>query len=165
MTPRGSVAADLSTLPYRIRDGVLSPGELAFDPIVRESIRLLCVQWQTPAGKVPMIFAGVRWANVLVVDGSRAAAASAWQRPFNAISSKEVDFVIGDAATTRPLLVIELDDQSHRQPSRIARDTDVDRMCASAGLPVLHVAAAARYDPRQLAERIAAVRARPDDGG
>jgi very-short-patch-repair endonuclease len=55
-----------------------------------------------------------------------------------------------NAATTDIRLAIELDDRTHQRPDRRDRDTFVDRALATAGVPILRVPAAARYDPAAL---------------
>lgn len=67
----------------------------------------------------------------------------------NKIQSKSIDFLLCDTATLRPLLGIELDDATHEQPERVARDKEVDRVFASANLQLLHIAAQRQYDTRK----------------
>lgn len=86
---------------------------------------------------------------------------------FNRIAAKCVDFILCDERDTRPLLVVELDDSSHRRPDRQARDAFVDAALRSADLPILHVPWQPRYDSAKLAAAIrdlrrgAAVRREP----
>jgi len=72
------------------------------------------------------------------------------QRALNRISAKHVDFLIIQKSDGAPLLGIELDDSSHDEDDRIARDAFVDTVFASAGLPILHVIAKAAYDPKEI---------------
>ncbi len=133
---------------YRVRDAVLSPAERSFLAALHEA---LGVSGRT--GNV-VLFPSVRLAEVLSVDSSESGNRSAWRSAFNRVSSKQADFVLCDSATTRPLLVIELDDKSHARSDRRARDAFVDKACESAGLPILHVTAAATYDTRMLAAKV-----------
>jgi hypothetical protein len=71
---------------------------------------------------------------------------------FYRIQAKTVDFVLCDARTTTPRLVIELDDSSHHRAERQKRDDFVDDVLASVGLPILHV----RWSPNYDVERIRA---------
>lgn len=73
---------------------------------------------------------------------------------FNRISSKHFDFVLCDPATTRPLMVIELDDSTHRRADAQARDAFKDAACRAAGLPILRVPVQPGYDPAYLQKRI-----------
>jgi hypothetical protein len=61
------------------------------------------------------------------------------QYDFYRIQAKCVDFVLCDARTTAPRLVIELDDRSHERADRQARDAFVDAVLAHIGLPILHI--------------------------
>lgn len=121
-------------LPYFSRGYLLSKGEAAFFHALRQAV---------PPGL--MIAPKVRVSDVIGCD------AAAWKRGFGGrISQKHVDFVLVDARTTAFVLVVELDDKSHRHRDRRGRDDFVDRALAAAGIPVLRVPAAARYDPVNL---------------
>ncbi|MDP3073735.1 MAG: DUF2726 domain-containing protein [Opitutaceae bacterium] len=76
------------------------------------------------------------------------------QRALNRISAKHVDFLLMHQTDGAPLLGIELDDSSHDEHDRIARDAFVDTVFASAGLPILHVVAKAAYDPKEIHRQI-----------
>ena len=52
-------------------------------------------------------------------------------------------------------LAIELDDKTHLAPDRRARDLFVDRALGAAGIAILRVQAAARYDVRGLTQAVA----------
>lgn len=49
---------------------------------------------------------------------------------------RNVDFLITDA-TFKPILVIEVNDQSHLTPDRKERDEKVQKICEEAGIPIL----------------------------
>lgn len=130
-------------LPYFAQPYLLSKGEGAF-------YHALCAA--LPPGL--LVAPKVRVSDVIGCD------AAAWRQGFGGrVSQKHVDFVIADARTTAILLVIELDDRTHRQRDRRERDDFLDRAFAAAGVPVLHVPAAAHYDASRLrsllAERLA----------
>jgi hypothetical protein len=123
------------TLPYLARGPLLCKGELAFFHALRDALP-------------PYLFFAVK---VRVPDMLKCDAA-AWKQGFGGrISQKHVDFVIADVATSEVVLVVELDDKSHRQFGRADRDQFLDRAFAAAGIRVAHVPAAARYDARQVA--------------
>ncbi len=82
------------------------------------------------------------------------------QRALNRISAKHVDFLLTQSSDGRPLLGVELDDSSHAEEERATRDTFVDSVFASAGLPILHVTAKAAYDPKEVHRQIDAALAR-----
>ena len=69
----------------------------------------------------------------------------------NRIHMKHVDFLICASDDMRPVLGIELDDKSHARKDRQERDTFVDSVFATAGLPILHVQAVGGYDQVTLA--------------
>ena len=62
-----------------------------------------------------------------------------WKGAFNHINRKSVDYVICDKTNLKPLLVIELDDSSHKAEDRIERDTEVERILSEAGVPLLRI--------------------------
>ena len=86
------------------------------------------------------VFAKVRLADLVRVQAS---GREFWQR-FNSISAKHVDFVLCDAQLA-PIVAIELDDGSHDEPERLARDQFVDSVLESAALPIVHVRAKRGY--------------------
>jgi very-short-patch-repair endonuclease len=154
-TSKESAATDEVESPearYAARGYVLSPAERSLLPVLEEAVRMLAAERRLP---VPRVFASVRLAEVLEVDRS-VEGRSARQSAQNRIQSKQADFVVCHPQDTLPLLIVELDDGSHARPDRRERDEFVDRACASAGLPILHVRAAASYDVRRLAAEIAA---------
>ena len=63
-----------------------------------------------------------------------------WQKRFNMISSKHVDFALCDR-DMNVLIIIELDDSSHRRPDRQARDRFVDAVLKNSGYKILHISA------------------------
>lgn len=75
---------------------------------------------------------------------------------FNRIQAKCVDFVLCDARTTAPRLVVELDDASHQRADRQARDAFVDLVLQQVALPILHVPCRASYDVGAIATPICA---------
>jgi len=91
------------------------------------------LQQATPAGH--QIFAQVRLANLVQVKQSARRDKSHWWR----IQAKCLDFVLVDAATFAPRLIVELDDASHARADRRHRDAFVDDVLAAAGIPVLHI--------------------------
>jgi len=142
-------SGDDATISYKKRDYVLTPAERAFFAALRDAVP------HAMPGVCASVFPSVRLAEILAVDAPKGANRSAWQRGFNRISSKQVDFVVCESSTTRPLLIIELDDPSHEAQARKDRDDLVDKACASAGLPILHVVAATTYNSAVLARQIA----------
>jgi hypothetical protein len=70
-----------------------------------------------------------------------------WTTPYGRrLAQKHVDFVLFDQDTAAIIAVLELDDRSHRLPSRRLRDLFVDDVFARSGVPLIRVRAASRYD-------------------
>ena len=132
--------------PRYVRQKTLfSPAELAF-------LRAL----EGAAGANTRIFAKVRLVDVVTPGGKTAT--RRWWRAFTKVSSKHLDYVLVDRQTSAIRLAIELDDKSHRQKRRRVRDAFVNRVCAQAGVPLLRVPAAGRYDREELRARLAQIR-------
>lgn len=139
----GAAAGNASVpaiMPYRPKPTVLSRGELAFFDVLRHV-----------AGRDDLILVKVRLADLLEDLPRQLPRRSQW---LQRIAGKHVDFVICDRQTSRPFLVIELDDGSHQRPSRAERDRFVDQVLASVKLPLRRFPCAAAYDPQEIAAEI-----------
>lgn len=123
---------------YRLREDFLTPTESVFFVVLRE---VVADRW--------LIMSKVRLADLV-----HAPSGPEWQAAWNKISRKHVDFVLCDPATIRPLVVLELDDRSHRRPDRIERDAFVDRVFADAALPILHIPVRRNYDRAGLQDQV-----------
>jgi len=121
---------------------VLTEAELAFHRALAD-----CVPPDT------ILLSKVRLADFLRVT----ARGDDFMRYFGKVSQKHTDFLLVDAATSEPVLSIELDDSSHRRSSRTAdSDEFKNRVYEAAGLAILRVPARRTYDKRDLQSRIAA---------
>lgn len=76
------------------------------------------------------------------------------QRAQNRINAKHVDFLLIQKSDGRPLLGLELDDSSHEEEERVARDAFVDSVFSSAAIPLLHLTAKSAYNPREVRRQI-----------
>lgn len=131
---------DLVTpLPYRACEAILTDGEKG----LWEPLHL------ATDGKYA-IFAKVRLADVIECPRER----RDQRRWFRKIGSYHVDFVICESHTTRPLLVIELDDRRHRSPDRQRIDAFKNRALAAALIPIYRILAQQAYDPLELRNQI-----------
>jgi very-short-patch-repair endonuclease len=74
-------------------------------------------------------------------------------RAFRAISQKSVDFVIC-GPDLRPLLIVELDDSSHKQHHRKRADQTKDQAIASAGIPLIRWNVREMPDARAISEAV-----------
>lgn len=77
-----------------------------------------------------------------------------WRVYRNRIDRKHADFVLCAPGDLAPLLVIELDDATHRAPVQRERDEFKDEVLDAAGLPILRVPARRSYAPAELRELI-----------
>ncbi len=131
---------EAQSFPYKRQTRLLSPAEKHFldalSPLVQQNY---------------MIAYKVRLADILAVT----ARGKEWHKAFSRITQKHLDFVLCEWPSTRPILVIELDDASHDRPDRQKRDAFVNSALRAANLPILHVRAATSYDPKELGEQIA----------
>lgn len=135
VAPKGAGA---QAYPFGVRDDFLSPAELSFYHVLRSAL--------PPDAAVAM---KVRLGDILFVRQPHQNQAAR-----NRINQKHVDFLLCDAATMKPRLVIELDDSSHQRVSRQERDAFVDEALAAAGLPILHITAARSYVPQEVWSKI-----------
>lgn len=127
--------------PYQREDYLLSPAERTF-----------YTSLYTVAGADFQIFPKVRLIDLVRVRSGTADT----QAYKNRIDRKHVDFVVWERDTFKPLLVIELDDASHRRARSQESDLVKDRVMEAAGLPMLRVAARGSYEPQELAARVRA---------
>jgi hypothetical protein len=126
-----------------------------FSPAERAFLRAL----EGAVGANDRIFAKVRLMADVVTPGGKTASRR-WWRAFTKVSSKHLDYVLVDRRTGAIRLAIELDDKSHRQKQRRMRDAFVNRVCAQAGVPLLRVPAAGRYEREELRARLAQAQVR-----
>lgn len=99
------------------------------------------------------VFGKVRVADV--ITPKQGMKGDQWHRAFSPICAKHFDFVLCDPDDLRIHAVVELDDRSHDRPERRARDAMIDRACADAGVPIVHIKAARRYDRKAVRQAIA----------
>lgn len=126
-------------MPYQLKKDFLSPSEKSFFEVLRFA-----------AGSNYHIFAKTRLNDIIHVEKNT----NSFQSWLNRISRKHIDFLLCDPVHYKPLLVIELDDKSHKNPKRSERDELVDDILKTVGLPILHVQAKNSYSIRELMEQI-----------
>ena len=128
-------------LLYQRRGPLFSPAELSFFNVLERAV-----------DNRARIYAKVRLGDLVAVregiSGRRF-----WQA-FNAVACKHVDYVLCDRQSHQVLGVIELDDRSHEREERRERDEFVDAVMQSAGIPILHFPARARYRLAEVRERL-----------
>jgi hypothetical protein len=137
----GAWRCRLRRLPHVKRPSLLTQAEIRFYRTLLPAV---------PPGLAVCV--KVRLMDVVAVPDS------AW-REFGAPGSgMHLDFVLASAETLEPVLVVELDDSSHRQQAAHRRDAFKDAALAAAGVPILRVTAAARYDTTTLRNALAGIR-------
>jgi Protein of unknown function (DUF2726) len=132
-TPTISDSPPFAALPYARKKYFFSAAERSFYEVLRRLV---------PSHTV---FAKVRLADLVdVMKG-----ASSWQAHFNRIDRKHLDFILCDSDLA-PVVAIELDDCSHDDEDRQARDRFVDQVLASVSLPIVRVRAKHAYKQEEV---------------
>jgi hypothetical protein len=122
----GASATETIALPYRTRSRFVSQNEaLIYTMLERHDDQRV-------------VFANVRLSDLIEVTTSRSDR-SAWQTAFNRIGQRQVDFIVCDCVTYRPLLAIELDDATHDTARRAKSDALENQVFNAAGLPLLRL--------------------------
>ena len=98
------------------------------------------------------IIAKVRLADL--IDPISQRGTPGYRQAFNRIQSKHVDFVLCDPDDLMPLLVIELDDKSHRRKDRQQRDQFVNDSLAQAEIPILRMRVQSSYGGLELRRQV-----------
>lgn len=91
----------------------------------------------------------------LIVQPDASMPAGARQAAMNKIDRKRVDFALVDAATMRVAMAVEVNDASHRRPSRQERDEFVSQSLAQAGVRLVTIRASRTYSADELARSLA----------
>ena len=133
-----------STLGYRRKPYLLSKAERSFYGVLSQAV-----------GDKALMFSKVRVADVLAPQKGHNRAN--WQRAFNQISAKHVDFLLCDPQDSAVKLAIELDDASHGSAKRQKRDAFLEQACESAGLPLLRIRAARGYGVADIRQQVEAI--------
>lgn len=101
----GGNRGEIKDYPYEKEQALFSPAERSFLGVLEQAVD----------GKL-RIMGKVRLADVVKVK--RVNNKSIWQKAFNRIQSKHLDFVACDSTTLSVKFVVELDDKSHNQSKR-----------------------------------------------
>jgi hypothetical protein len=103
-------------------------------------------------GNRGLVFAKVRVADVISPENTTNR--KQWQRAFNKISAKHLDFILCEPHTLKILGAVELDDSSHNRRDRQERDACLEQALASAKVPLVRVPVQADYSVGTLANQI-----------
>lgn len=128
-------------LPYKSREILFTPAELNFLNTLEQSLN-----------KNYQIYGKVRLCDI--IEPKNNLDSRAQQRAFNRISSKHVDFVICNARSLAIEMVIELDDSTHEQGDRIARDEFLDAALKAANVPITRFPVNRAYTLRELQAKL-----------
>src|SRR3989304_438966 len=122
---RGAAPADrpAEPMPYHLRDDFLSDAEASFYRVLHSMM-----------GERFLVFPKVGLEDIFFVSRPNENAGAR-----NRIDRKHLDFLICDAGTLDPVFGIELDDSSHQNSKRVARDMFKDEVFETAGLPLVRV--------------------------
>lgn len=91
------------------------------------------------------VFAKIRVADLVEVNGISSSNKKAFYSAFNKIGMKHIDFAIVNRVTLKVLVLIELDDRSHLLGPRIQRDKFLDDLFASVKLPLVRIKVSRKY--------------------
>ena len=127
---------------YDAAGTLLSPAELSFFKVLELVVK-----------DNAHIVVKVRVADLL--SPHKGMTRSNWQKAFNSISSKHIDFVICDKTNLKPLCAIELNDKSHQRKSRRLRDEFITKAFESARVPLEFITARRSYSAEHLRQQLA----------
>ncbi|MEW6108117.1 MAG: DUF2726 domain-containing protein [Nitrospirota bacterium] len=123
---------EVKDYPYEKETTLFTPAERSFLGVLEQAL-----------DSKYRIMGKVRLADVVKVKHVNNK--STWQKAFNRIQSKHLDFVACDSTSLAVKFVIELDDKSHTQAKRQDRDLFVDKVLEAAAIPVYHFVAKQQY--------------------
>ncbi len=138
---KGRGKAPTKVCGYRLRDALLTQAEIAFFRVLQQAV-----------GDQYAVFTKIRVADVLKPD--RRQEKKEWRASLNRITSMHFDFVLCDPASSAIHAVIELNDSSHKDGERSARDAFLREACESAGLRLIEVEARSSYSVAKVREII-----------
>jgi hypothetical protein len=124
--------------PYKAKQIFLSNAEASFYHLLKKM-----------TGETMVIFPHIVLSDLVSFSGVDR---TEYYRFSNRIDRKQVDFVLADSKTLRPILVIELDDSTHQRSDRVERDRFVEKVLETAQIPLARVPVRPSYDAKELGE-------------
>jgi hypothetical protein len=112
---------------YKLASSLLTASEMQFNHYLKRVL---------PSGA--MLLYKVRIADILVAKNTKKATGKL-SKDLIGVACKHVDFLVVDEKTLKPLLAIELDDETHNSKKTKKRDAFVEKAYISAKLSVLRV--------------------------
>ena len=135
---------ETETLPYAPQSHFLTPAELNFYRVLLQSaVDLDC-----------HIMCKVRVADLIKVEKSLLKKGDSWQKYFNKIQAKHIDFIVCDSQM-QPKLFFELDDSSHQKKHRKERDEFLNQAFQDSGLRLIRVKVKKSYSTEKFRAGIA----------
>jgi hypothetical protein len=128
-------------LPYKSREILFTPAELNFLNALEQSLN-----------KNYRIYGKVRLCDI--IEPKKKLDGKSFQRAFNRISSKHVDFVICNARSLAIEMAIELDDSTHEQKDRRSRDEFLDAALGAAHVPIARFPVKRSYSLKGLQDKL-----------
>lgn len=79
-----------------------------------------------------------------------------WKKPYRTkIDKKTIDFVLYNKQRYTPYIAIELDDSTHLQKKRIARDVFVNTVLEKSGIKLIRIQNSATYNLSDISKKLA----------
>ncbi len=133
--PKKKIGEKADEFPYEKKSYLMSPAEREFFFILKKAIEdMYYIVPQMQLSKIIQPEKGKRWQYGVL----------------NKIDRKSVDFVLFNKEYFTPQIVIELDEFSHSQPSRIIRDKFIDAAMQKAGIKIVHIRTAQNYKTEEI---------------
>lgn len=89
------------------------------------------------------IIAKVRLADLVEIE--KGLDKKQWQKYFNKIKNKHIDFVLCNPENLKVIALVELDDKSHNRNDRIERDNFISKLCVKVGYKLIRVNSAKQF--------------------
>ncbi len=130
-----------SEYPYHKTDTLFSPAERSFYGVLVQTV-----------GANIKIFGKVRVADLVIPQ--KGLSRSDWQKAFNKIAGKHIDFILCNSDNLSVICAIELDDRSHQAAERQRRDEFIRGVCDKAKIPLIHITAKASYAVNDIRQQL-----------
>ena len=127
---------------YQLKGPLFTPAERSFLGVLNSVLK-----------DEASILGKVRVADI--ITPAKGLPRSHWQRAFNKISSKHIDFVLCNKNDFSILCAIELNDKSHNNHKRKQRDAFLEKACEAASLPLVQFKAQAGYSIDEVKNQLA----------
>jgi len=130
--------------PYKKTESLFSPAERSFLGVLEKAVGDKC-----------RVVGKVRLADI--ISPINGLSKSEWQKAFNRIGSKHVDFALCAKDDLSLICAIELDDSSHKKSERKTRDDFLEKALGAASIPFIRFTARASYNLQEVRAKIAEV--------